>query len=131
MEYSNRVPGAQLNETPAASSSSNAVIGSPCCRSPHGSSVGNPAVIVSSCLIVTGAASADPYVQPASSGTYCAAGSSSASAPASRSSRMADAVNDLDIDAILNTVSASGGPAPRTRAPNPALCTSSPPATMP
>ena len=80
---------------------------------PHGSSVGNPAVIVSSCLIVTGAASADPPVQPASSGTYWAAGSSSASAPASRSSRMADAVNDLDMDAIRNAVSASGGPAPR------------------
>ena len=131
MEYSNRVPGAQLNETPAASSWSNAVIGSPCCRSPHGSSVGNPAVIVSSCLIVTGAASAEPQVQPASSGTYWAAGSSSASAPASRSSRTADAVNDLDMDAIRNTVFASGAPAPRTRAPNPALCTSSPPATMP
>ena len=74
-----------------------------------------------------------PFAQPASSGTYAAAASSSASAPESRSSMTAAAVNDFDIDAIRKTVRSSGAcpPAPSARAPKPAAWTSEPSRTMP
>ena len=45
---------------------------SPCCRSPHGSSVGRPAVIVRRCRIVIGGESAARPRRPASSGTCVA-----------------------------------------------------------
>ncbi len=93
--------------------------------------MGNPAVIVSRCLIVTRSESGVTGGQPASSGTYFSARSSSASTPSSRSSMIADAVKLFDIDAIRNTVSASGGGPPRKRAPNPAECTRTPPDTTP
>lgn len=125
------MPGAQLNRTPPASSAVKPAGGSPCCLSPHGSSVGNPAVIVSRCLIVTRSASGVTGGQPASSGTYFSAASSSASRPSSRSSMIADAVKLFDIEAIRNTVSASGGGPPEKRAPNPAECTRTPPETTP
>ena len=53
-EYSNRVPGAQTKVTPPCRSSAKRSKSSPCCRSPNGSSVGNPADIVSKCSIVIG-----------------------------------------------------------------------------
>ena len=55
------------------------VAAAPCWRSPQGSSVGNPAAIVSRVRIVNGAASAVGGRTPASAGTYRTASSSSAS----------------------------------------------------
>src|ERR1019366_9172434 len=99
--------------TPRARKAAKSSSGRPCCRSPHGSSVGNPAVMVSRCLIEIGAASGLTGGQSRSSGTYAPAGSSSPSTPSSRSARTADAVKLLVIDAILKTVAASGAGPPR------------------
>src|ERR1035437_5288468 len=131
LEYSNRVPGAQLKRTPLARKAAKSSSGRPCCRSPHGSSVGNPAVMVSRCLIEIGAASGLTGGQSRSSGTYAPAGSSSPSTPSSRSARTADAVKLLVIDAILKTVASSGAGPPRARSPSPDACTSSPSTTTP
>ena len=64
--------------------------------------------MVSRCRIDTRAESGVTDGQPRSSGTYSSAGSSSLSTPSSRSARIADAVKLLVIEAIRNTVSASG-----------------------
>ena len=131
LEYSNRVPGAQLIPTPPARKAANSSSGRPCCRSPHGSSVGNPAVIVSRCRMDTRGASADADGQRRSSGTYASAASSRRSLPSSRSASTADAVKLLVMEAILNTVPSSGAGPPAYRSPSPAACTSSPPSTIP
>jgi hypothetical protein len=113
LEYSNRVPGAQLKLTPLLRKCEKSWSGRPCWRSPHGSSVGKPAVIVSRCLIEIRAASGLTGGQSRSSGTYSSARSSSLSRPSSRRVKIADAVKLLVIDAIRKTVPASGGGPPR------------------
>src|SRR6185437_12832221 len=93
---------------PPRSSAAKSAAGSPCCRSPQGSSVGNPPVMVSRWRSVGSGESALGSARPASSGTYSRTGSSSRSAPASRSARIVDAVKLLVIEAMRNTVAASG-----------------------
>ena len=125
------MPGALAKLTPPARNAANSSSGMPCCRSPHGSSVGKPAVMVSRCRSDTGTESRVTGGQPRSSGTYTSAGSSSLSAPSSRSASTADAVKLFVIEAMRNTVSASGAGPPRQSSPNPAACTSSPSITIP
>ncbi len=76
-------------------------------------------------------ASALTWRTPRSSGTRKAAGSSSRRAPSSRSASTAAAVKLLVIDAMRNTVPASGAGPPSQRWPYPAVCTRAPPATIP
>ncbi len=87
--------------------------------------------MVSSCRTVISGASALTWRIPRSSGTSLATGSSSRRTPSSRSASTAAAVKLLVIDAMRNTVPASGAGPPSQRWPNPPVCTRAPPATIP
>ena len=96
--------GARVKDKPWLTKSSKVSIAKLSCRSPHGSSVGNPAFMVSKSRIFIGCPDSGIPILSVQ-GRYWAISSSRRSSPRSRSIKTAIAVKLLVIDAMRKTLS--------------------------